>query len=291
MNPNNNSILEKIRALFRLADTTRGASRAEAELAMQRAQEIMAKYGISKIDVADASEEARAARKFNIHQREYRTGRPKYPSDLYIAHILHACFNVRVIWSTEFEKIRTKPRKAGGIERERWIKRHIYIFVGEPEDTELAEMATQELHKMMRGLFDQYMRQHYGKGFWGSKDSNLPNTDLADEVESGETSVGDLRHSFLRGMERGFIDAAKKGQAKAFENEAASRVSAYAIVLVDKSKAIVNWIEQNITTSKSKGGARSSSWHGHAYGEGYKRGGEIKVGQRKIGEKTSRHLT
>jgi len=284
-----NNILEKIRALFRLADTTRGASRAEAELAMQRAQEIMAKYGISKIDVADVSEEARAARKFNIHQREYKTGRPKYPSDLYIAHILHECFNVRVVWSTEYEKVKTKSRRFG-IERERWIKRHIYIFVGEPEDTEIAQMATEELHRMMRGLFDQYMRQHYGKGFWGSKDSILPNTDLADEVESGETSVGDLRHSFLRGMERGFIDAAKKGQAKAFEDESASRVSAYAIVLVDKKSAIVKWMETNLPTSKSRGGARSSSWHGHAYGEGYKRGGEIKVGQRKIGGKNTRQL-
>jgi hypothetical protein len=44
-------IVEKLRKLFTLADPSRGGTEAEVMLAMQRAQEIMAKYNLSTADI------------------------------------------------------------------------------------------------------------------------------------------------------------------------------------------------------------------------------------------------
>ncbi len=286
------SILSKIKALFRLADTTRCATRAEAELALQKAQELMVKWGLSKVDVEDTSDEAMANRSYNVHSREFRTGRPRYPVDQYIARIIIACFNVRVVWSWEWSRKEMKAKKGsrraegGQTTYSKMLKRLIYILVGEPEDTEFAKLAVEELTRMMRGLFDQYMREQYRRGFWAPKKADPPclETQLQKEMAFEGTSVEEVRHSFLRGVETGFKDAANRGREAAYAEATRANVDAYAIVLSGKKEAIQKWMNSNMSLSKSRGtyGWRGSGGSGHAYQTGYKAGSTFKVGLRKL---------
>src|SRR6266487_4224398 len=148
MENGNGKLLEKIRALFRLADKTRGASAAEADLAMEKAQMLMTKYGIEQVTVEEIGAEAREARAFNIHQRYVNTGRPRWPEDQYIRRILMAVFNVRVIWSTHYTRT-----KAG-----RSKECVSYLLVGEPHDTEIGEMVIHEIYPIMWHLYRNYRK-------------------------------------------------------------------------------------------------------------------------------------
>jgi Protein of unknown function (DUF2786) len=257
MNQNGNSkLMEKIRALFRLADTTRGATKAEAELALQRAQELMTKHGIDQIDVEDIGESAREARAFNIHQRKYDTGRPRWVEDIFIAQILQQCFNVKVVWSRHYQKTRTGSFK----------ECITYILIGEPTDTEIAVMACEELYPMMWGLYRQYLT---GEG--------LPNTNT-------------FKQSFYRGIQDGFIAASNRGRDSAMAEAGVDKADRYAIVIVDKKKAIQKWTEENMSLRKSRGYGSRAGHDDQAYGAGYKAGGNIRVGQRKIGGGGSKQI-
>lgn len=253
-------LLEKIRALFRLADVARGASQAEAELAMEKAQMLMAKHGIEQIEVEEKGEQVREARKFNVHERRFKTGRQRHADDQFIGHILRECFNVRNIWSTYTEIVKgwtTDPWTKEKCATNRFKTRLTYILVGEPEDTEIAEMVVQELHTIMWNLYRAYL------------------------VDQGIAHNAILYNSYFKGVEDGFIAAAKRGQQQAFATSAKASVDQYALVLVGKSEAIQQFIRSNIPLKGFKGGA-TTGLDTHAHNAGYKAGGTIRVGQRKL---------
>jgi len=256
---NSNKIIEKIKALFRLADLARGASQHEAELALERATAMMAKYGIAQMEVEEMGEQVREARKFNIHERRFNTGRQKHADDRYIAQILRECFEVRIIWSSYYEYVEgwRKDWEGKKVPTRRAKQRLTYILVGEEVDTELAVIVIQELHGSMWSLYRAYL-----------KDQGLPHD-------------SDLYNSFFSGCANGFIDAANRGKRSAMTSSGEDLASRYAIVLVDKQKALAAYYS-TITGLKASKGKMRSSHSDHAYGSGYEAGGRMKVGQRKL---------
>jgi hypothetical protein len=256
-----NKMLEKIRALFRLADVARGASQAEAELAMEKAQLLMTKHGIKQIEVEQQGKDAREAKQFNVHQRTFKTGRQEHADDRFIARILRECFNVRIVWSSYHEVVPgwiTDPWTKEKVPHKRVKSRLTYLIFGEPQDTEIAEMVIQELHEIMWRLYRAYL-----------KDEGIAHNAV-------------LYNSFFSGVKDGFIAAAHRGQNQAFREAGSAATDMYALVIVDKAKAIQAYITQTCPTSPraSRGIKIDNSSHAHA--SGYKAGGSIKVGQRKI---------
>lgn len=254
-------LIEKIRSLFRLADATRGASQAEAELAMEKAIEIMTKHGIARIEVEQVGAEANEARTFNVHEVRFNTNRRRGYEDIRIATILRNCFNVRVLWSTHYEHEvvdgQARTRRDG---RGRLIERLCYILVGEPDATAVAQVVITELHVIMSRLFKDYL-----------KDQGLPWNAV-------------LCHSFHDGLRDGFIDASKKGEETILAATDGAKVAKYELMVVDISHAINTYVKTNIPTKSSgfQHGPRDGGFSDHAYTKGHEAGGKIKVGLRKI---------
>lgn len=255
-------LLEKIRALFRLADKARGASPAEAELAMEKALLLMTKHGIDKIEVEQKGAEAKEARSFNVNQYYFRTGRQRHADDAFIATILRECFNVRIIWSSYnevvdgwYENPWTKEKEP----RKRIKERLTYIIVGEPEDIEVAKIVIEELHSIMWHLYRAYL-----------KDEGLPHKNF-------------VFQSYFNGIQDGFIKAAERGKQQAMNAASPNSANQYAIVLVDKAQAIRAYVKAHIPTkpSSSRKGGKADFCPG-SYERGVKDGGTIRVGLRKL---------
>lgn len=254
-------MLEKIRALFRLADVARGASQAEAELAMEKAQLLMTKFGIKQVEVEQQGKDAREARQFNVHQRVFKTGRQEHADDRFIARILRECFNVKIVWSSYHEVVDgwvTDPWTKEKLPHKRVKSRLTYLIFGEPNDTEIAEMVIQELHEIMWQLYRSYL-----------KDEGIAHNAI-------------LYNSFFQGVHDGFIAAAQRGQNQAFKEAGESASNLYAIVIVDKAKAIQAYIQKTCPTTPRRSRGIKLDRGSHAHASGYKAGGSIRVGQRKI---------
>jgi hypothetical protein len=117
-------LIEKIRNLLKLADTSRGATPAEAAAAMAKAQQLITK---NKIDLMLLEETPEEHQDFGIsHEYVVMDRTQRYDYDSNIARILNECFGVKVLWAVQF---------ANG-------KRcHCYLLIGQPQDIALARMA------------------------------------------------------------------------------------------------------------------------------------------------------
>jgi hypothetical protein len=286
MTTSDESIVETIRKLLRLADPTRGATQAEAELAMQKAQKLMTEHGIKNMTVDSAN--ADEFKKMNPEIKEFRffTKRQRYETDQYISRILRRCFSTRTLWSTKYEFIdsyewTTRNPKTGLLEWDeekgeykkfkitekygrpiRVMKeRLVYLLVGEQSDIDVSVMIIEELHPMMRSFLNGYLKENKIK--WNAV----------------------VCHSFFEGITDGYIAANERGREEAMKEAGKKKADAYSIVLVDKDKAINLFVQKNIKTVPYRGisGSREGGHDPGAYDRGKKIGSKLTLGGKRLG--------
>jgi hypothetical protein len=192
------SLLNKIRNLLKLADPANGATQAEMETAMRKAQELMVRHGIEQMDLGSAAEAS------PVDEERVTMSRKKYPQDRWIPRVLKAVFDVDILVSSAWRH---------------GAYRHMYIIIGEPVDREAAKMAiTYVFDAMTKGL-NAYLKV------------------------TGQSWNSTTAHSFYRGVAEGFIRESAHGRAAAMKRFKKEEQDRFAIVLVDKSKAIAKYVE------------------------------------------------
>jgi hypothetical protein len=88
-------ILDKIRKLLRLADTSRGATENEAKVALAKAQELMTRHNIDSALLR--MERGETGGSFTVDKGKVDLPKTLNPADLMILSILQAHFNVKTI--------------------------------------------------------------------------------------------------------------------------------------------------------------------------------------------------
>ena len=91
----NKDILEKIRKLLRLADTSRGATESEAQLALAKAQELMTRHNIDSALLR--MERGESGHGFAVDKGKVDLPKTLNPADLMILSLLQGHFNVKTI--------------------------------------------------------------------------------------------------------------------------------------------------------------------------------------------------
>jgi hypothetical protein len=89
-------ILDKIRKLLRLADTSRGATENEAKVALAKAQELMTRHNIDSALLRMERGETGGAG-FTVNKGKVDLPKTLNPADLMILSLLQAHFNVKTI--------------------------------------------------------------------------------------------------------------------------------------------------------------------------------------------------
>jgi hypothetical protein len=89
-------ILDKIRKLLRLADTSRGATENEAKVALAKAQELMTRHNIDSVLFRMEHGESATA-SFRVDKGKVELPKTLNPADLLILSLLQSHFNVRTI--------------------------------------------------------------------------------------------------------------------------------------------------------------------------------------------------
>ena len=92
---NQTDILDKIRKLLRLADTSRGSTENEAKVALAKAQELMTRHNIDSALLRMERGESGAS--FTVNKGNLDLPKTLNPADLMILSLLQAHFNVKTI--------------------------------------------------------------------------------------------------------------------------------------------------------------------------------------------------
>lgn len=257
MSTTQDPIISKIRAL--LSKTMeQGATQAESESAISLAQKLMTKHNIDKMVIESAELlESRKNRPLEIIEHRHQTGRQRYETDNYISRILRNCFSVRVLWGSTWEVIKSKNKYGSDISS--WKKRLDYYIVGDKDDVEFAKVAIEQLHPMMRRFHSAYLRAN------------------------GQVWSAISCHSFYEGLTDAYIEANKKGKDEAMLESGVAASDQYALVLVDKEKAIKAKMQTIHTVRGRSTGPRNSWAHDDkAFGEGKKAGKKLSVGAKQL---------
>lgn len=90
------AILDKVRKLLRLADTSRGATEHEAKVALAKAHELMTRHNIDSA-MLRMEREAGGGTGFTVNSSKVDLPKTLNPADLLILSLLQSHFNVRVI--------------------------------------------------------------------------------------------------------------------------------------------------------------------------------------------------
>ena len=90
------AVLDKIRKLLRLADTSRGATEHEAKVALAKAHELMTRHNIDAA-VVRMEREGNGNAEFTVNSAKVDLPKVLNPADLLILSLLQNHFNVRVI--------------------------------------------------------------------------------------------------------------------------------------------------------------------------------------------------
>lgn len=235
-----NSLINKIRALFRLADPKRGATPEEAKTALAKAQELMTRHGIQMASVGNA-EEKNQQPSWDFKKETYQTGRQRYEQDRYIYWILEKCFGVKVYFSSYGEYVKNK-----------YVKRHAFVLVGDVMDVEVAKMAIDFLHPTMRRSYLDFCK-----------------------ATGTKFNVADA-HTHYQGIMDGYVKASDQGQELARTQAKKKDADAYSIVLVDKKNALAAYVKKNVS-STSGTRARSTNGSAAAYESGYRTGKSLDI--------------
>lgn len=214
---NTSNIIEKIRHLFKMADPANGATANEMEVALRKARELMTRHGIEQMQVGEARE-AETINKVSIN-----TGRKKRDEDRWIPAVIHQVFDVKVVYSAQWD---SGVGSSGGY-------RHVYIFIGEPVDVEVARVALPLIYEAMKNGLYQHLRATGKK--WNTNTAN----------------------SFFRGVADGFINESTHGQQAAMRKFKKEEQDRFALVIADKKKRINEWVEQNMDLRSSRSRSRA----------------------------------
>lgn len=129
-----------------MADASRGASANEMEIALAKASELMAEYGISMFDVQD--KDSRVIDEEVKHEK-VELERERKALDTFIGNIITKCCDVRYIHSSYF-----------GAEQ---VKYYAFILVGTEADREFAKAAHSMLRVRMPASLLQYLQSNRKK--------------------------------------------------------------------------------------------------------------------------------
>lgn len=139
MNTENESIITKIRNLFKMADPANGATQNETEIAMRKAKELMTRHGIEQMQIEDQQPAAEFA------QETINTGRRRRDEDRWIPTVIHHVFEVKVLFTQTWDSAKS-------------VYRHAYLFVGEPLDVEAAKIALPLIYEAMKTGLNRHLR-------------------------------------------------------------------------------------------------------------------------------------
>lgn len=209
-------------------------NQAEAEVFFAKAAELMTRFGIAQHELKSAEEKAAGPQVQEVHMEGAWAS--ERPSHLYIRHILKACFNVTVIKYSRYKPEINAHKRV-----------NTYSAVGTPEDVQFATYAFLSLEHTFNRLWRARLKQ-FGV-------ERMPRAE---------------RNGYYHGLMDGFIHAWKQAQQAQMTAQGAQ---SYAIVLVDKDKAIAKWCEEN--SVKHKKSNRSQSYA--AREDGFRDGQKIRV--------------
>jgi len=235
---NTSPLTEKIRALFKMADPKNGASQNEMETAMRKAKELMDRHGLEQIQVGETSESVAPG----IVHEKVNTERKKRDEDRWIPPVLKKVFEVDILFNKTWDPT---AGVADGY-------RHCYIFVGTPEDVEMAKLVLPVIYSAMSRGLGAHLRAR------------------------GITWNTSVANSFFRGVADGFIEASVHGHhaaMKAFNKEEQDR---FAIVLASKKDAITKYLPKVFPNRTPVRKSASRARHDlAAHRDGYAKGSAI----------------
>lgn len=241
-NATSDKLILRIVKLLSLADPSKGATPAEAASAFAKAQELITLNGLELADIRSAQElmtGAQSASSFDIGEDLIKSGRvQRYDYETNVARILMRCFGVRIIWCKELDNGRS---------------RHAYIIVGERLDRALARAAYPILCEAMIGGVRRLLREELGGAKW----------------------TAEIGRNYYDGLEHGYCTASKDGKARVMARAKKENAEAYAIVLVDKDRAISLYYEKSHPDLRTIKQRRDYEANGQAFVSGMKAGEEI----------------
>jgi hypothetical protein len=272
-------IVAKIVALLRKTEDA-GCTPEESHAAQVAAARLMAKHNIDQAVVENAEAKAEAKR-LNLVDILVNTGRDKCYTDEHIQRILRQCFCVKVYWSRvyDFEDHKARVEKYRE-KKDLWNKwfyedkqkgpkpcnypsfpnlkeRYAYTLVGDKPDCDLAAALIPEFRRTMRHGLARHLR------------------------ETGETWTVELADSYHAGFAAGYIDANEEAEKEVLLEAGKTMAAQYALVVVDKKKAVEEYAKENITTVRSRrgsgNGARSGGYNADAAQAGRETGSKLNL--------------
>jgi hypothetical protein len=209
-------------------------NQAEAEVFFAKAAELMTRFGIAQHELKSAEEKAAGPTVQEVHMDGAWAS--ERPSHLYIRNILKKCFNVTILKYKRYKpEVSTRKRV------------NTYSAIGTPEDCQFAAFAFLSLEHTFNRLWRARLKE-FGV-------DRLPRSQ---------------RNGYYHGLMDGFIGA---WQAARKAEMASQGAQSYAIVLVDKDKAVAKWCEDN----KVRNNSAKRSVDADAYEDGKEDGAKIRV--------------
>jgi hypothetical protein len=150
MNAETESIVTKIRNLFKMADPANGATQNEIEIALRKAKELMTRHGIEQMQVEDKPAE-------EFQQETINTGRRRRDEDRWIPTVIHQVFEVKVLFTQAWDSAKSTYR-------------HAYLFVGEPMDVAAAKLALPLIYEAMKTGLNRHLKMTGTK--WNTHTAN-----------------------------------------------------------------------------------------------------------------------
>lgn len=242
----NEAIIAKLQKILARADTSRGATQAEAEAAMAKAQQLAIEHDI---DLASISLETGKI-EIETDRAELDGGTAtQRPHHKPIAQVLMNCFDVRFIWH--------------GV-GSRWLAKA--TIIGEKTDVVIATYCWKYLCDVYPELFRKYLAGRGERIIDGYSYRFIPSTEHKQRI------------SFYEGLTVGIIKANQRQRAQAKADPSSG--SSYSLVLVKKEDAVAARCAQefpNMGTTRRRE-KTIDDFDQSAISAGYRAGLEIKLG-------------
>lgn len=242
MSTDTNPIIDKIAKLLRLAE--RAGTPAEAENAFAQASKLMAKHGIERHDI-DTSKGEKPKKPEFTQGGETKFRKQEPIGAIYVRSLIRHCFCVEVLRVRTYEKNPKKPEEG-------YVAGFKYQFIGTREDCQLAGTAFEFLLTTFWRLYAEWCKKTYA-------------------VEQ-PIYKSTLYNSFMEGARIGFCrawDAAQKATIKE------ANAQSYAIVLVDKDKALKQFVDDMPNIKRKANRNQEGNWR--AMDAGIEAGKTIKL--------------
>jgi hypothetical protein len=231
-NTDREKLLNKIQALLNKADTGRGASEAEAQAFLAKAQELMAKHGIEEMDLAMLDDGTMPA--FDIGHDGYDTGHVRRNADIYVSRVLRKAFGVDIVFS-EYRENGSSKNKCR------------MVIMGDKLDRDIARMVAPMIYETMMRGYHSWVKLE-GMGY----------------------SVGHER-DYCQGVSDGYLQASDEGKDHAMAQLSKEQKEQFGLIIANKEGLIVDYKKQLFPKlgsigMKARPGSASARSHGFATG-------------------------